>query len=148
MAGTSFGIGSPLTNPFSQQVSPWGPGIQGQGTTPFGVPQFGGQPQTNLPFSTVQPFQQIVQLLQVLPQQLQNLQQLAFVQQQHLQQLQQLVQVIPAQLAQLQQLIQYVPQQIQQMQQPYGQAFGAGLLGASPLGISPQTFGSQPGYLM
>ena len=147
MAGTSFGIGGPQTNPFTQ-ASPWSPqGFQGLASNLFGMPQFGGQPLTGLPFSQVQPIQQIAQLLQIVPQQLQQLQQLAYVQQQQLQQLQQFVQIIPAQLAQLQQLIQYVPQQIQQMQQPLGQGFG-GLLGSSPLGISPQAFGAQPGYLM
>jgi hypothetical protein len=149
MTASSFGLGTPFTNP----VSPLGTsglsqGIQGLGGSPFSQPQFFGQPFTNIPGSPVQPLQQIVQLLQILPQQLQQLQQLGYVQQQQLQQLQQLVQVIPAQLAQLHQLIQFVPQQILQMQNPLSQGLGAGALGSSPLGISSQIFGAQPGYLM
>lgn len=150
MTGSSFGLGTPFTNP----VSPFGtgglsPGVQGLGGNPFAGPQLFGQPFANIPGSSMQqPLQQITQLLQIVPQQLQQLQQLAYVQQQQLQQLQQLVQVIPAQLAQLHQLIQFVPQQLQQLQHPFSQGLGASALGSSPLGISPPIFGAQPGYLM
>jgi len=149
MIGSSFGLGTPLTNPVSP-LGAWGlsQGVQGLGANPFAAQQFSGQPFTNIPGSTAQPLQQIVQLLQIVPQQLQQLQQLGYVQQQQLQQLQQLVQVIPAQLAQLHQLIQFVPQQILQMQNPFSQGLGPGALGSAPLGISPQIFGTQPGYLM
>ena len=140
MTASSFGLGTPFTNPVSSLGGAFSPGVQGLGN-PFAAPQLFGQPFTNIPGGQV-PLQQIV------PQQLQQLQQLEYVQQQQLQQLQQLVQVIPAQLAQLHQLIQFVPQQILQMQHPFSQGLGAGVLGSSPLGISPQIFGSQPGYLM
>jgi hypothetical protein len=147
MIGSSFGLGTPLTNPVPTPGA-WGlsPGVQGLGANPFAAQQFSGQPFTNIPGSPVQSLQHIVQLLQIVPQQLQQLQQLGYVQQQQLQQLQQLVQVIPAQLAQLHQLIQFVPQQI--LQHPLSQGLGAAGLGSSPLGTSPQIFGAQPGYLM
>lgn len=148
MTASSFGLGTPFTNPVLSPGGAFSPGLQGLGSNPFAAPQFFGQPLTNIPGGQVHPLQQIVQLLQVVPQQLQQLQQLEYVQQQQLQQLQQLVQVIPTQLAQLHQLIQFVPQQILQMQNPLSQGLGAGVLGSSPLGISPQIFGVQPGYLM
>jgi hypothetical protein len=139
MAGSVFGFGSPITYPTSQPIqlglSPYGPFTVSGG--PFTSPQPYGQP-----------LQQILQILQIVPQQLQHLQQLQYVQQQQLQHVQQLLQVVPAQLAQLQQLIQFVPQQIQQMQQlsqapqPFGQASGlSGLAAASPWGVAPQVFG-------
>ena len=109
MAGSAFGFGSPITYPISQPIpfglSPYGPFTLSASL--FTSPQQYGQP-----------LQQILQILQIVPQQLQHLQQLQYVQQQQLQHVQQLLQVVPAQLAQLQQLIQFVPQQIQQMQQP------------------------------
>ena len=61
------------------------------------------------------PLQQVLPLLQIVPQQLQHLQQLVSVQLQELQQLQQIIQLLPAQLQQIQQLIQFVPQQLQQL---------------------------------
>src|SRR5690242_20483549 len=75
MAGTLFGIGSPLG--YSMQNSPW---ASGMGSSP-----------------------QLYQLIQVLPQQLQQLQQVVFAQQHLLQQVQQTLQLIPYQLQQLQQ---------------------------------------------
>ena len=137
MAGSMFGLGSPITYPTSQ-ASPFGLSPYG----PFTVS--GGLFTSQQPYG--QPLQQILQILQIVPQQLQHLQQLQFVQQQQLQHVQQLLQVVPAQLAQLQQLIQFVPQQIQQMQQlsqaPFGQASGlSGLAAAAPWGITPQVFG-------
>jgi hypothetical protein len=149
MTGSPFAVGTPLPNPvLPLGVGTLSPGVQGLGANPLAAPQVFGQPFAGIPGGPVQPLQQILQLLQTVPQQLQQLQQLQYVQQQQLQQLQQLVQVIPAQLAQLHQLIQFVPQQLLQMQNPLSQGLGAGVLGSSPLGISPQIFGSQPGYLM
>lgn len=143
MAGSAFGVGSPITYPPSQ-VSPFGLAPYGaQGVSPSASSQQQGQP-----------LQQILQILQTVPQQLQHLQQLQYAQQQQLQQVQQLLQVVPAQLAQLQQLIQFVPQQIQQLQQPspvqqpFGQSPGVGGFSAtSPWGIAPQIFG-QTGQVM
>jgi hypothetical protein len=83
------------------------------------------------------PFQQIPQLLQIVPQQLQQLQHL---QQLQLMQLQQLLQLVPAQLQQLQQLVQLLPHQIQQLQQ--WQPFGTGI--SAPFGLMPQAFAGQP----
>lgn len=132
MAGSVFGIGSPLTYPTSQAIpfglSPYGPFTASSG--PFTSPQSYGQP-----------LQQILQILQIVPQQLQHLQQLQFVQQQQLQHVQQLLQVVPAQLAQLQQLIQFVPQQIQQLQQLPQTTQQFGQTAAAPWGVAPQIFG-------
>jgi hypothetical protein len=160
MFGTQFGFPT-------QQITPWGTspyGIQGLGATgvninPFALQQYGQSlgttPLASLsvnPYNLQQALPQIFQLLQAVPFQVQQLQQLEFAQQQQLQQLQQILQIIPAQLAQLQQLIQHVPQQLQhlqqtsQLQQPFGQVSGLG--GFSPWGITPQTFGAQPGHVM
>jgi uncharacterized spore protein YtfJ len=155
--GTQFGYPT-------QQITPWGTspyGIQGLGASgvninPFAFQQLYGQslgttPLASLsvnPYNLQQALPQIFQLLQTVPFQVQQLQQLEFAQQQQLQQLQQILQVIPVQLAQLQQLIQHVPQQLQQLQQtqqPFGQT---GIGGFSPWGITPQTFGAQPGHVM
>ncbi len=137
MAGSAFGIGTPMTQPNLPSV-PWGT-------------QLYGQPLSFAPYGLQQPIalQQIAQLLQVVPQQLQHLQQLQYVQ---LQQIQQLLQVIPAQLAHIQQLIQFVPQQIQQQGQPFQQSFaqagaGGGLGLASPSAFGSSVFG-QSGHLM
>jgi hypothetical protein len=99
------------------------------------------------------PLQQVLPLLQIVPQQLQHLQQLVSVQLQELQQLQQIIQLLPAQLQQIQQLIQFVPQQLQQLQQPqFQQGFGpaAGLTGfaSTPWGVGPLSFGAQPSQVM
>lgn len=110
-----------------------------------------GQPGLSFPVGgsfaspyALQPLQQILQVLQLVPQQLQQLQQLEYLQQQQLQHLQQLVQIIPSQLAQLQQLIQVAPQQ--QTHQPFAQ-FPGGLPLSAPWGISPQAFGA-PSHIM
>jgi 7-keto-8-aminopelargonate synthetase-like enzyme len=114
----AFGGATPFaTQPYAQ-FQPHSPmGGFGTGSSPWASPS---------PYN-VQPLQQVLQLLQVVPQQLQQLHQL---QQQHLQQLQQLLQIVPQQLQQIQQLLQFVPQQIQQLQQqlqaqqPFGQSAG------------------------
>jgi len=77
-------------------------------------------------------WQQVLQLVQLVSQQLQQVQAL---QQQQLLHLQQLLQVVPVQLQQLQQLIQVLNQQVQ----PLGQTI-SGPLG---FGLIPQTFGGQ-----
>jgi hypothetical protein len=139
MAGSTLGFGSPITYPTSQPI-------------PFGLSPYGPFTVSGGPFTSPQPFgqpvQQLLQILQSVPQQLQQLQQVQYVLQQQLQHVQQLLQVVPAQLAQLQQLIQFVPQQIQQMQQlsqapqPFGQASGqSGLAATTPWGVAPQIFG-------
>jgi hypothetical protein len=90
---------------------------------------------------TMQPWQQVLQTLQTLPQQLQ---QLHYSQQQQLQYIQQLLQIVPAQLQQIQQLIQILPQQIQHLQQqPQLQSFGQGVPGSFGFGLVPQPFGAQ-----
>ena len=124
MAGTAFGLGSPLMS-----VTPpltWGLTSSGAGINPIGIPSLTGQSAYAL-----QPQHQIYQLLQILPQQLQQIQQLQYVQHQ-----------------QLQQLIQIVAQQVQQTQQPLGQVAGAGGFGVSPWGITPQPFGANPAQVM
>jgi len=96
------------------------------------------------PFSTHPIQQQILQLLQNVPQQLQQLQ---AIQQQQSVQLQLLLQIVPAQLQQLQQLIQLVPQQLQQIHQ--GQPFGSVISSPIGFGLSPHVFGGQsPGQVM
>jgi hypothetical protein len=120
MGGTTFGIGLPYSYPTSQ-LNPFTP-------SPYGMQSFGSFPGWGQQQQYAQPLQQILQILQIVPQQLQ--------------QLQQVLQTIPAQLAQLQQLIQFAPQQIQQ---------GPSLGGFPPTpqwGISPQVFGPQPGHVM
>ena len=138
MAGTAFGFGSPLMSATTPMT--WGLAQPGLGINPIGIPSLSGQSAY-----TMQPPQQIHQLLQFLPQQLQQIQQLQYVQQQ---QLQQLIQYVPAQLVQLQQLIQIVAQQLQQTQQPFGQVAGAGGFGVTPWGITPQPFGPNPAQVM
>ena len=141
IAGTTFGIGTPTT--FPVQGTSWGVSpYAGQG---FGAQPFPSQPYLQ-PFSNQsiagqgigagQPLPQILQFLQIVPQQLQQLQ---VLQQQQLLQLQQILQVVPAQLQQLQQLIQVVPQQVQflQQQQPFGSAISGGF------GLVPQAFAGQ-----
>jgi hypothetical protein len=140
MAGTTFGIGAPAT--FPAPAISWG-------VSPFAGQALGAQPFPSQPY--LQPFSnqsiagqgigagqlpQILQFLQIVPQQLQQLQ---VLQQQQLLQLQQILQVVPAQLQQLQQLIQVVPQQVQflQQQQPFGSAISGGF------GLVPQAFAGQ-----
>ena len=140
MAGTTFGIGAPAT--FPAPAISWG-------VSPYAGQALGAQPFPSQPY--LQPFSnqsiagqgigagqlpQILQFLQIVPQQLQ---QLHVLQQQQLLQLQQILQVVPAQLQQLQQLIQVVPQQVQflQQQQPFGSAISGGF------GLVPQAFAGQ-----
>jgi hypothetical protein len=170
---TAFGY------PFAQ-YNPWGASPQishGLGINPYAFQQFTqNQPLASTPLSSPitgqvpglqQPLQQVLPLLQIVPQQLQHLQQLVSVQLQELQQLQQIVQLIPGQLQQLQQLIQFVPQQLQHNQQPspfqhmahfhqaspFQQPFGAGTAVGSlgmtpPWGVGQQTYGVQPSHVM
>jgi hypothetical protein len=119
-----FGIGTPTS---LVPQTPWGfSPYAGQG---FGIQAF---PQ--------QPLQQIVSLLQIVPQQLQQVQ---LLQQQQLVQLQQLLQLVPLQLQQIQQLVQTmqtVNTPFQQSLQQW-QPFGAGISGPLGLGLGPQAFG-------
>jgi len=150
LIGTAFGTGTPAIYPTAQSpfggFSPFagqGVGYGGQG---FGTanPFIGGS-SGFAPYGTATqaPFQQIAQLLQIVPQQLHQVQQL---QQQQVHYLQQLLQWLPAQVQQLQQLVQLVPYQIQQQGhqiQQQGQPFGAGISGPSAFGLSPQSFAVQ-----
>ena len=134
-AGTTFGIGTPTTFPVS--TIPWGfSAYAGQtpGTQPFPQQQY-GQPFSNQSIAgfglgTAQPLQQILQFLQIVPQQLQ---QLHVLQQHQLLQLQQLLQLIPAQLQQLQQLVQIAPHQ----------ALGSAMSSPVGFGLAPQAFAGQ-----
>src|SRR5215813_8137630 len=143
MAGTAFGLGSPLMSATTPMT--WGLTQPGLGINPIGIPSLSGQSAY-----TMQPQHQIHQLLQFLPQQLQQIQQLLDVLQllNLLELLRQLIQYVPAQLVQLQQLIQIVAQQLQQTQQPLGQVAGAGGFGVTPWGITPQPFGANPAQVM
>jgi hypothetical protein len=126
--GTAFGIGSPFTYP--QQPNPWGfSPFSGQGI---------GTYQQSFPLHA-QPYQQALQWLQILPQQLQQLQQAQYLQHVHIQQALQLVGAQLHQLQQLQQLIQFLPQQLQQLQQQGQQLFGT----ATP-GLPVQYGGPSP----
>ena len=126
---SAFGFATPTNLP--QSGISWG--FAPYGSQPFGISsasQAYGQAFPSQPGFGIgaQPLHQIVQFLQVVPQQLQQLQNL---QQQQLAQVQQLLQIVPAQIQQLQQLIQFGPQQTQFLQQqPYGSAFGLPLSGA------------------
>lgn len=142
VAGTTFGFGNPTS--FATPAAPWG-------FSPFASQGLGFQPSAQQPYiqpslgqslagygiNPGQPLQQVLQLLQVVPQQLQQLQ---ILQQQQSHQLQWLLQIVPAQLQQLQQLIQIVPQQLQQLQQ---QPFGTASSGQLGFGLAPQIFGGQ-----
>ena len=157
MAVSAFG--TQFTYP--GQFSPWSgaqQGIQGLGVNPYAFQQYTqNQPLMSAPLTSTiggpsLGAQQVLPLLQVVPQQLQYLQQLVSVQLQELQQLQQIVQLLPGQLQQIQQLIQYVPQQLQQLsqlQQPIGQSAGLGTFAGTPQwGFNPPAFGAQPGHVM
>jgi hypothetical protein len=113
-AGTTFGFGVPPS--YNQPIFP-------QAIAGYGIGQS-------------QPWHQIIQLLQTVPQQLQQLQ---LVQQQQVLQLQLLLHTVPAQLQQLQQLLQVAAQQIPHLQQPFGSAISSPL----GLGVSPQIFSGQ-----
>ena len=123
--GSTFGFATPTT--FPQQGISWG--FNPYAGQPFGAaafPQQYAQPfsgQSGFGIGGAQHLQQILQFLQIVPQQLQQLQ---ILQQQQLGQVQQLLQVVPSQLQYLQQMIQFVPQQIQsqQQQQPYAPGVG------------------------
>jgi hypothetical protein len=152
MPVTTFGIGAPINPGSSWGASPYGP--QGLSINPYFAHQPYGQPPLTPPLGSLapttpfgtQPQQQVVALLQIVPQQLQQLQQLIFAQQQQLQQIQQLLQPIAGQLVQLQQLIQFVLQQNQQFsssQLPGLTNFSA----AAPWGMMPHAF-AQPGQVM
>jgi hypothetical protein len=79
------------------------------------------------------PVQNLLQQLQILPQQLQHVQQAAYLQQQLLQQLVQVLQVVPHQIQQLQQVVQFLPQQVAQLVQ---QALTQSSIGLPSPGIS------------
>jgi hypothetical protein len=115
LAGTTFGIGTPTTNPI--------PPIGWSAQQPF----LQAQPLQSIGYGigAAPPPQQIVQLLQIVAQQLQQVQ--ALEQQQ---------------LVHLQQLLQLVPQQVHHLQQ--GQPFGQGFSGQLGAGIPPQVFAGQP----
>jgi hypothetical protein len=124
MAATMFGIGTPSTFPINPAL--------------WGLSPYGGAITAGV---GLQPWQQIQQLIQVVPQQLQQVQAL---QQQQLLYLQQLLQIVPAQLQQLQQLIQVLPQQAQLLQ-PIGQS----ITGPLGFGLVPQAFAGQaPTHVM
>jgi hypothetical protein len=126
-AGTTFGIGTPITSPIPQQS------FQPVSAQPIGVYGIGA----------AQLSPQILPLLQAVTQQLQYVQVLQQQQLFHLQQLQQLLQLIPAQLQQLQQLTQFVPQQVQQFEQPW-QQFGQGMPSQFGIGMTPSVLAGQP----
>jgi hypothetical protein len=155
MAVSAFGTQYP------GQFSPWSgaqQGMQGLGINPYAFQQYTqNQPLMSAPLSSTIAgsglgLQQVLPLLQIVPQQLQHLQQLVSVQLQELQQLQQIVQLLPGQLQQIQQLIQYVPHQLQQLsqlQQPIGQSAGLGNFAGTPQwGLGPQVFGAQQSHVM
>jgi hypothetical protein len=134
MAGT-FAQGGPWSTSFGTPtigVNPWA--YQPQYSQAHSNIPFGGLGASSS-FATL-PAQQIVQMLQFVPQQLQQLLQLAHVQQQ-----------------QVQYLLQSVPQQLQQLQQLLTQSSLTGAIGPQPFGSpiqqgSPVGFGGQPGYIM
>jgi len=109
-------------------LSPAYPNVPIPGSTPYG--SWGTQNLNQLPW------QHILQLVQIVPQQLQQIQAL---QQQQLLYVQQLVQLVPAQLQQLQQLLQSLPLQASPIQ-----PFGPSLAGPFGFGVLPQTFAAQP----
>jgi hypothetical protein len=145
LIGTAFGTGTPAIYPTAQSpfggFSPFagqgvGYGGQGFGTAnPFIGGSYGFAPYGTAT-QTWSPFQQIAQVLQIVPQQLHQVQQL---QQQQIQYLHQLLQWLPTQVQQLQQLVQLLPYQLQQQ----GQPFGAGISGPSAFGLSPQSLAVQ-----
>src|SRR5262245_15531309 len=113
MTGTTFGIGTPFLNAITS--SPWGlyPSqglglqsfVQPPYQQPLSVPSigaYGGQPIAAYGTGGQQPLEQLLQLLQIIPQQLQ---QIHLLHQQQLIHLQQLLQQVPAQLQQLAQII-------------------------------------------
>lgn len=142
--GSTFGVSTATLLP--QSGISWG--FSPYAGQPFGgqsFPQHYGQPFSNQPgygIGSTQSPQQVLQFLQLIPQQVQQLQ----ILQQQLAQIQSLLQPVPAQLQQLQQMIQFIPQQIQLLQQ---QPYGASFSGAPNLGQTPQAFaGTGASYVM
>jgi len=123
-------IGSQGINPFQAASQSQSPYAQPFATAPFGgygPAPIGGY---NTGFAQQQPVQQIVQSLQIVPQQLHQLLQLAQAQQQ-----------------QVQYLLQLIPQQLQQLQQQL--LTPTGLQSFTPhQALGGQPFGAQAGYLM
>jgi hypothetical protein len=161
MAVSAFG--TQFTYP--AQLTPWGvspQSVQGLGINPYAFQQYAqNQPLMSAPLSStiattgfgLPQLQQVLPLLQIVPQQLQHLQHLVSVQLQEVQQLQQIVQLLPGQLQQIQQLVQSAlqqhPHQALQFQPPIGQNIGLGGFGAgSPWGFGPQGYGAQPSQVM
>jgi hypothetical protein len=139
LAGTTFGIGTPGAyapvglSPYAAQGLGLQPIAQQYYGQPFATQAIGGYG-----IGAGQPLerQQVLQILQILPQQLQQVQ---FLQQQQLLHLQQLLQTVPAQLQQLVQIVTHQVQHLQQQSQPYGQVMPAPL----GFGLTPQPFGGQ-----
>jgi len=129
--------------------APWNPASAFQPAYGYQSPlaSFGVSTLTSTPVGA--PLQQIVQLLQHVPQHLQQLQQQGYLQLQQIQQLQQIISIVPSQLAQLQQLLQLHQSQQASFQPAFGQVSGLGALaGTPPFVVSPQIFGAQPGQVM
>jgi len=148
--GTPFGIG---TQNYLVPQTPWG--FSPYANQGFGIQAFPQQPFAQTPlnpltaggfgggpygFNTTSPWQQIVSLLQIVPQQLQQVQ---LLQQQQLVQLQQLLQLVPLQLQQIQQLVQSMQTTPFQQSPQQWQPFGAGISGPLGLGLVPPAFGGQ-----
>ena len=137
MSGTFAQMSPWGISPFgSQSINPFQtvPQSQSLSAQPFATTPFGGYgPLPIGGFSTAfaqQPVQQIVQSLQIVPQQLHQLLQLAQAQQQ-----------------QVQYLLQLIPQQLQQLQQQLLTQTGVqSFTPHQPLGAQP--FGAQAPYLM
>jgi hypothetical protein len=119
MAVSSFGIGNPFatlgSSPYQMGSGPY----QGIGT-----------------YNPVVALPQVVQLLQIVPQQLQQLQQLEWAQQQQLQQIQQLFQVIASQ-------VQHLTQQLG-AQSSFGAIAPQILTSPFQTALSPSAFSTQP----
>lgn len=138
MVGSPYGFGWPTFNPV--QPTPWSISSYAHGTPGLGIAS---------PF--VSPQQQILQLLQTVPQQLQSLQQVTYQQQQQLQQIQQLLAFLPHQLQQaLHQIAYFVYQQPFQhaaaLQSP-GHTPGPFGLTTPGVGISFQTAPFSPQFV-
>jgi hypothetical protein len=111
-------------------------------TTPWNAGSYG----TLGPFASLAP--QLLQQLQIVPQQLQQVQQAEYLQQQQLQQVLQMLQVVPQQIQQLLQVIQVLPQHVAGLVQ---QALTQASIGGFPTGITglgaPAPFGGLSGPL-
>jgi hypothetical protein len=146
-AVSTFGFSTPATYPLPQTAlglssyAGQGPGIQPLSLQPYqqslATPVTGGYA-----IGALQPWQQLQQLVQIVPQQLQQVQYLHQLQLFHLQQL---LQLLPAQLQQIQQLLQVVvPQQVQQ---PW-QAFGSPIPVQPGFNVGPQAFSGSASHVM